>query len=643
MFKKLFAFAVFVLLGTIANAQSSYGRIFQPGSDGPYFEYAIEQGKPKEYYDAGGPDKGMRGNLVYTLLRLKPVNSDSHITIVFNEMDIDDYDELRIYDGLIELNNEANEDGEYEYGWPKNIEPNTTIKGNPSAMPVVVKSEAADGALSVAFYCFSDKPGWSGMIYCVKNGDPEPGTAEVFPNFTFRVDPNIVLEEDEDGEEEELFVNFELKGVQANQVIQIEDGYGKRDYTISNNTIGRVTLDVSPGDYIKIYGDLSMLNGSANKFTKAEIGKNEKLEVLNLGQNKITEVDLTRLPELRELWITGNKITSIDISNLPKLEEFYGSYNNVGALRTTMNTELSVLSCVEMGLTELNLSNNPKLEILTASSNAFEAVPDLTKTPLIRSLDLENTGISSIDLSMLPKLKKLDLSNNRLETIDLTNNLLLTTIDLDYNKFNACAMNDVMFMLPQRTESDEAILRMANNEGAATCDNTLLEGMNWSVNFTGDGTGCETAKLRFESSEYGTISTIVDGENVPELTPITKGREVKVQASPINGYNLDKVLLDGIEVSNNTFNISKYGVLAAVFTKVSGIDDVNASGINVIMEGENVIVSGLVASETFRIIDLSGKLLYTGITDSNGFASVNLPANKTVLVNQRNIVIKIMR
>ncbi|RRC99145.1 leucine-rich repeat domain-containing protein [Prevotella sp. OH937_COT-195] len=644
MIKKVLFFVLFVLSFVTVQAQSS-GKIYQPGSDGPYFEYTIEQGKPKEYYDAGGPERGMRGNLVYTLLRLKPLNSDSHITIVFDEMNIDQFDELRIYDGLIELNNEPNEDGEYEYGWPKGITPNTTIKGNPATMPVIVKSASADGAVSVAFFCASEMPGWKGMIYCVKNGDPEPdeNTPTLTPNFTFQVDPGIVLDEDEEGEKEELFVNLELKGIKENQTIQIEDGYGKRDYTIGAQVANTVKLEVDPGDYIKIYGDLSMLNAAANKFTKAEIGKNEKLKVLNLSQNKIPAVDLTRLPDLRELWLTDNKITSIDISNLQELEEFYGSYNEVGELRTTMNPKLSVLSCVGMGLKELNLNLNSNLEILTAGNNAFETLPDFNKLPLLRSLDLESTGISDIDISMLPKLKSLDLSDNNLTEIDLTQNSFLNTIDLDKNKFDACAINDVMYMLPQKTETDEAVLRMANNEGTATCDNTLLEGKNWNVNFNGDATGCETVRLRFETNEHGTISTMVEGKQIPEWTPIKKGKEVKVTASPINGYELKKLLLDGEELSNNTFNISKYGVLAAVFVLTSGMENMEIPTVNVVIEGGNVIIKGLKANENYQIFDLSGKLLHNDKIDMNGFAMVAIPAAKTILVRQDNIAVKVMR
>ncbi len=100
MKKKILTLVLLVCSFATMQAQSS-GRIYQPGSDGPYYEYSIEQGRPKEYYDAGGPDNGMRGNMVYTMLRLKPLNSDSHITIVIDDIDIDPYDELRVYDGLI--------------------------------------------------------------------------------------------------------------------------------------------------------------------------------------------------------------------------------------------------------------------------------------------------------------------------------------------------------------------------------------------------------------------------------------------------------------------------------------------------------------------------------------------------------------
>lgn len=644
MKKKILTLVLLVCAFATVQAQSS-GRIYQPGSDGPYYEYSIEQGRPKEYYDAGGPDNGMRGNMVYTMLRLKPLNSDSHITIVIDDIDIDPYDELRVYDGLIVLNNEPNEDGEYEYGWPKNITPNTTIKGNPASKPVVITSKSPDGAVSVAFYCFSNKPGWSGMIHCVKNGDPEPNgnTVEEAPNFSFRIDPNIVLEKDEDGEEEELFVNLELKGIEENQVIHIEDGYGKREYTLGNKVASAVSLDVSPGETVKIYGELSTLNASNNQFVSAALGKNDHLEVLNLSRNKITAVDLTKLPKLRELWLTDNRLTSIDISNLPELEEFYGSYNKVGELRTSMNPKLDVLTCVAMGLTELDLTQNPKLLILTASDNAFTSLPDFTSTPSLRWLDLENTGISCIDVSMLPQLKTLDLSGNKLAALDLSNNPLVASVDLDKNLFDACSINDLLYTLPKRTADDNAALRMDKNEGAAACDNTLIEGKNWTTNFTGDGTGCETVRLRFEPSESGSISTTVDGARVAEWTPIKKGKEVKVEASPINGYKLDKILLDGAEVADNTFKIAQYGVLAAIFVSTSGIDKVETSALSIVRNGENVVVSGLVAGGSYQIYDLSGKLLHNGCADADGAAVIALPVNKVIIVRQGNIAIKIMR
>ncbi len=621
-------------------AQSS-GIIMQPGSEGPVFDYEVAQGQPKEYYDAGGANKGMYGNLAYTMLQLKPKDANSHITIVFNEMDIDDLDEMRIYNGLVVLNNEPNEDGEYEYGWPKNLTPVFETKGTPSSMPFTVSSKSADGALSVAFYCFSDKPGWKGMIYCVKNGDPEPNgnTQNKVPNIALTVDPSIVLDEDD---EDGLMMNLELMGVQENQTIEIDDGYGKTPYSLGSMSPKKLSLEVEPGDVIKIYGELSLLNASSNQISKVELGKNEKLEVLNLLQNKLQTINLTNLPSLRELWLTNNKITSIDLSNLAKLKEFYGSYNEVGELRTTMNKNLNVLSCIGMGLKELDLSQNTALEILKAGNNPYVTIPDVSLNKALFSLDLENAGVTDIDVSMLPKLNNLDLSGNKLVSIDLTQNSLLRTIDLDGNLFDACSMNDVLYRLPQAEAQDDATLRMMGNPGASTCDNTLLEGKNWKVNFAGDGTGCSTVRYCFEPSEKGTIETKVDGQPLPEWTPVEKGKIVSVNATAGSGFSLVKLLLDGKEVKNGAFKAEQYGLLAAVYESSSSAGDVSAGRVSVVKDGTNVLVSGLKAGEVCQAYDVAGKLLVQSPATTEGKFAIPLPQAGLVIIRQGEIVIKVM-
>ena len=60
------------------------------------------------------------------------------------------------------------------WGWAKQ-DPLKIIKENPEKLPIRISSTATDGGLSVACYAATTMPGWKAMVYCVKNGDPEPG------------------------------------------------------------------------------------------------------------------------------------------------------------------------------------------------------------------------------------------------------------------------------------------------------------------------------------------------------------------------------------------------------------------------------------------------------------------------------------
>lgn len=178
--------SLYLLMAIGMTAQEGQGgQIFHTGSEGPVFDYKVEAGLPRPYYDDGGPNKGMRGNYSKTIVQFKPVNSNSHITIVFEEMEIGQYDELRFYNGAIPLWNGPDEDGFYYYDWPKDHTPIKTVKGTPADPHFTVTSTAEDGCLSVALANNSNSPGWKATVYCVRNGDPEPGTTPQGPAIRY--------------------------------------------------------------------------------------------------------------------------------------------------------------------------------------------------------------------------------------------------------------------------------------------------------------------------------------------------------------------------------------------------------------------------------------------------------------------------
>ena len=256
---------------------------------------------------------------------------------------------------------------------------------------------------------------------------------------------------------------------------------------------------------------------------------------------------------------------------------------------------------------------------------------------------MESCGMKEMDVTKFPKLKFLDLSGNQLTNINLSKNPMLRKLDLDNNQFDACAINDILFTVPKATEEDEAVLLVKGNTGSATCDNTLLEGKNWKMNVTGNGSGCNTVRLRFEENAHGSFKTMVDGNNVPEWTPIEKGKEVKVEATPIHGYKFIKAMLDGKDINDDTFKITQYGVLAAIFDVDNGIHNAQAEAVKVVRHNGNIVVMGLQAEKNYSIYDVSGKLLSTGLTDANGEATISLPVGHIIIIRQGSLAIKVMQ
>jgi hypothetical protein len=89
-------------------------------------------------------------------------------------------------------------------------------------------------------------------------------------------------------------------------------------------------------------------------------------------------------------------------------------------------TVLSELSCNNNQLTELDVSNNPKLY----------------------KLDCSNNQLTELDLSNNPKLYKLDCSNNRLMALDLSNNPEIRELSCYLNRIHDSEMEVLVESLP---------------------------------------------------------------------------------------------------------------------------------------------------------------------------------------------------
>lgn len=112
----------------------------------------------------------------------------------------------------------------------------------------------------------------------------------------------------------------------------------------------------------------------------------------------IERLDLTPVPNLWHLNIAESRITNIDLSKTPGLQEFLCSHSS-----GTINTDCR--------LTSLDVSKNPELTYLAASSNLLEHI-DLSANPKIKNLYLQKNRLSDIDVSACTELYSLNLSDN---------------------------------------------------------------------------------------------------------------------------------------------------------------------------------------------------------------------------------------
>ena len=159
----------------------------------------------------------------------------------------------------------------------------------------------------------------------------------------------------------------------------------------------------------------------------------EKIESIDVGSIELSNLKgIEYFKNLKELYCYNNKLRSLDLSNNPKLEVLDCSNNKLRSLDLSNNPKLTELDCSGNHLTELNLSNNPKLTELKCNNNYLSSL-DLSNNPKLTKLDCHKNYLSSLDLRNNIELTELDCNNNWLRSLNLSNNKNLTSLNCSNN------------------------------------------------------------------------------------------------------------------------------------------------------------------------------------------------------------------
>lgn len=165
-----------------------------------------------------------------------------------------------------------------------------------------------------------------------------------------------------------------------------------------------------------------------------DFSNNPEIDGLYLNYNSgLSSLNLTGCNNLLNLQLYGSALTSLDIPNKAAMDNllFGGSlildpadYPNLtglgcenmelttldGFIPETMKGQLTYLSCDNNNLTEIDLSQYPRLTDLSCGGNQIESL-DLSKAPGLKSLSCGGNNITALDITPCSGLNSLWISS----------------------------------------------------------------------------------------------------------------------------------------------------------------------------------------------------------------------------------------
>lgn len=207
--------------------------------------------------------------------------------------------------------------------------------------------------------------------------------------------------------------------------------------------------------------------------------------------------------------VTNRGITSLKgIEYFPNLKNLSCSKNPLDKLDVSTLTELTSLTCMADGLSELNLYENNKLQRLNCANNQLTSLVVLSDS--LTKLDCYVNKLEKLDLTSVPNLKSLRCDQNSLKSLDLSNNQSLTSINCTYNNLTSLDLskNTSLANVTNAMIGNQSVSLKANFDGnmiVIPFENSNLDNDNYvssTLDDYGDGSGFNFASfIAYDVSE----------------------------------------------------------------------------------------------------------------------------------------------
>lgn len=240
----------------------------------------------------------------------------------------------------------------------------------------------------------------------------------------------LMIAENVDATGVEKLINVNILEVKGKKHNNFNFSTFKKLEYLDINKVGIETLDVSALEHLK------SIKANDNNLKEIKFNLTNKIEWLDLKGNNFTNgLDFTKLTSLKHLDLSDQKekLKNIDITPLVNLTELKLERHNLKKLDLSKNTELLSLSLSldnnkedDMGLTEIDLSNNKKLTAIYLKENKLSELK--LKNLLLSGLNIHGNRLTTIDLSTVEFKKDYSYFDSIQRVKYKTNNL--TKIDM---------------------------------------------------------------------------------------------------------------------------------------------------------------------------------------------------------------------
>lgn len=160
--------------------------------------------------------------------------------------------------------------------------------------------------------------------------------------------------------------------------------------------------------------------------------------MLSCVYNDLTEIDLSNNKKLEYINCHHNQLKELDVSGLPLLKTFYCGQNKLQSIDVSKNKQLKDFSCTENPLNTLDVSQNTELEELACVGNNLTEL-DVSKNKNLKILWCYQNKLSSLNLENQTELELLGCRENPLSVLSISANTKLKKLYV--NKTNLTSLD----------------------------------------------------------------------------------------------------------------------------------------------------------------------------------------------------------